>query len=272
MHFWRILAVLTVVGTLPARASSYGELNAGFLLFNDQKCAEAVTHFDAVIAAHDLIPSLVDIAYLDRGLCHESLGHAQLAVADLSTYLARKPGDPDGLENRAFAYADLNDADHALADITALRNIRKKAELRGVLGIVQWQLGRYSDADANFAAILKDNPRDSYSWLWLQLARVKQNLPLSGDSTFLISTRYWPWAVVSFFQGQMTVTQLMDAARGEEGEIGQKQVCEANFYAGEWRILHGDTGGKALIHDAADNCPPGYTAGRMARSELAKSQ
>ena len=56
-------------------------------------------------------------------------------------------------------------------------------------------------------------------------------------------------------------------AAGMVGDPGQ--TCEANFYVGEWLLLHHDTAGAApLIHKAAADCPHNFVEWMPAQIDL----
>jgi lipoprotein NlpI len=135
---------------------------------------------------------------------------------------------------------------------------------------VNWQLRRYDDAASFFERISNEN-HSPYGWLWLQVANLKLGKALTYPGAAQPARNIWPQPIVSFYQGDITEEELFKAV--EETDASGGEVCEANFYAGEWRLLHGDTAGaQALIQKAADSCPKTHPEYRMAKFEKAKLQ
>jgi hypothetical protein len=61
---------------------------------------------------------------------------------------------------------------------------------------------------------------------------------------------------------------MSDVADGTDETTKKGRLCEANFYVGEWQLLHGDAGGKALLQTAARDCPPYFIESFGAKMEL----
>ena len=79
----------------------------------------------------------------------------------------------------------------------------------------------------------------------------------------------WPAPVVRLFLGQMTPAGVLDAAQNADAKTMKGQVCEANFYSGEWALSQG-TKDEAirLFRLAARDCPPSFVESEGANAEL----
>ena len=108
---------------------------------------EALRDFDQVIA-NDGSDS---IAYLDRGVANEKVGHLESAIDDYSRSIELAPS-PAALDNRGTAYARLKQPEKALADFSAALGIDPKN--------VPTLLGR---ADANYARQQLSASLDDYT-------------------------------------------------------------------------------------------------------------
>jgi rhomboid protease GluP len=73
----------------------------------------------------------------------------------------------------------------------------------------------------------------------------------------------WPGPVIELLLGSRTAEATLAAA------ITPAQQCEAQFYVGEWKLLHGDKAGAAAAWQVAmDSCPRGFVERKGARAEL----
>jgi len=81
----------------------------------------------------------------------------------------------------------------------------------------------------------------------------------------------WPGPIVNLFLGNGAQEAVFAAAtQGEADAIGG-QVCEANFYVGEWLLQHHDlSGAKPLISKAASDCPTNFIERMPAQMDQAE--
>ena len=73
----------------------------------------------------------------------------------------------------------------------------------------------------------------------------------------------WPVAVIELLLGGRTAEATLAAASTPA------QQCEAQFYVGEWKLLHDDKAGATAAWQAAmDSCPRSFIERKGARAEL----
>jgi lipoprotein NlpI len=49
----------------------------------------------------------------------------------------------------------------------------------------------------------------------------------------------WPGPVIGFLLGRMDVNALFQAAEHQDAKVRAEQVCEAEFFAGQWELIQG---------------------------------
>lgn len=300
------LAVLLLTGWAgTALASSYDELNAGIQLYNLEQWKDAITAFDKALTANDLAPSLQFIAHYDRGQAHLHLAQFDQAIADYSAGLTLRPGEADVLIGRALAYGSTRKLDLAGQDIDkviaarpalgAAYDIRVILRLRSgqidkarddmrtllklppansasrlKIGIVKWETGQISDAEDDFSHEASHGPNNIYAWLWYALTQARQgkNVPRRALPDYDLAK--WPGPIVNFFLGSAEMDTVFVAAAQGEAQATVGQVCEANFYVGEWLLWkHDPDGAKPLISKAANVCPGAFVEWMPAQMDLA---
>lgn len=290
-----LAALIVLSAAAPAKATSYDNLNAGIQLYNAGQWNGAIEQFDKALAADDLVPSLRFIAHFDRARSRMRLLQFGLAIEDYSASLALRPGEVQVLTDRSSAYVTTGKLDQAAADLdsaiaarpklgflygmraalnirrgqtdksredmkTALTLLPERSSGSSGIGIVNWIVGQLGDAEKNFSdAADKSDPHAIYGWLWYALTEVRLGKAIPRRSLPDFDLENWPGPIVNFFLGNgVRDAVFAAAAQGEAGAI-DGQVCEANFYVGEWLLLHHDlAGAKPLISKAASDCPTNF--------------
>ena len=73
----------------------------------------------------------------------------------------------------------------------------------------------------------------------------------------------WPFPVVELFLGRRTATATLAAATKPD------ERCEAQYYIGEWYLLHDDkTAAPPALEAAADTCPKNFDEYQLVQAEL----
>ena len=125
-------------------------------------------------------------------------------------------------------------------------------------------------AQADFKQANALKPKDSYAALWLDFTERRNNVPSHlAEAAKQLDMTAWPAPVVRMFLGQTTTAGVFDAAQNADAKTMKGQVCEANFYSGEWALLQGTKDKAAgLFQLAAGECPPNFAESEGALAEL----
>jgi tetratricopeptide (TPR) repeat protein len=260
-----------------ASADGFSSLNVGIDYLNQRRFDDAVTWLNKAIAAKDLNPDQMHLAYVDLGQAHAQLKQPQVAVEDFTAALAIRPDDLSAQVERSFAYLAAGQSQRAMDDMTAAPvGTSKIPRIIFDRGLMAWEMERYPDAAAAFSELADKGYYDG--WFWLQLANIKQNKAVTkysgvhlADGSIVISgiPYRWPGPAMSLYAGDKTESDVLNAM--ESDFASRNTECQGNFYLGAWRLVHGDAAGaKPLLQKAVDVCEKGNVEERMAVFELKK--
>ena len=134
-------------------AKLYAQAGNAWLLANQPKTARVA--FDKAL---DLTPEDADLL-IDRALAFADIENYQAAIEDLSAAISHAPERTDAWVLRATAYRRLGDHDHAGADIAEALT-RDPANADGLLerGVLTLEAGNVGAARSDFAAVLVTAP------------------------------------------------------------------------------------------------------------------
>jgi murein DD-endopeptidase MepM/ murein hydrolase activator NlpD len=230
-----------------------------------------------------------------RGLAYLDKADDDRAIADFSEAIRLDPKDAQPFNNRGLAYLDKAEYDHAIADFTEA--IRLDPNYTGAFqsrGHAKFYVADYGAAAADLSHAVRQQPQDAYSVLWRYLASARASMLfaiLNSDSYCLpgylqlaetesyircefvearqlelnatkLKQTDWPYPIVELFIGRRTPEATLTAAE-------PNHRCEAQFYTGEWYLLHGNrTAAMSALKTAADNCPKAFVEYAGARAEL----
>jgi lipoprotein NlpI len=138
-------------------------------------------------------------------------------------------------------------------------------------GIAYFYVGSLAKALVDIGQANKLDPEYPYYALWLDIVERRSSLASRLPQTVpQINLAKWPAPVFSLFLGQMTPAAVLAAANDPDAVTTRGQVCEANFYSGEW-ALHQGARDEAirLFRLAAADCPrDDFVEGPAANAEL----
>ncbi|HEY2070922.1 MAG TPA: tetratricopeptide repeat protein [Rhizomicrobium sp.] len=231
---------------------------------------------DAAIADYTLVIALdasnAD-AFFFRGALHLRHRDLDAAIADEGAAIAIDKKYVSAYFERAQAYEDGGQYRDAIADDEdGLRLTPDDANGRMQLGLAQFSDGRFSDAATTFAQMAQVRPAYRELWLALSQARalVTWQVGLSRGAERLDLT-HWPGPVIRLFLNQSEPDEVMRAAEHGDAETRANQICEANFYIGEWLIVKSQKKAAASwMNDARDKCPINFVERDAAIAELAR--
>ena len=251
----------------PNDPSLYAE--RALLDFDRNRGPEAIADFTAGIG---LAPRDANLRYL-RGHTFRVTGEPARAVEDYSRALELDPGRRDAREERVAAYEDLGEYGKALDDLKAeLRRI-DDVQVRFLIGVAQWYLGRYSDAAASFAGLLRRAPQSGNFVLWFAIAKTglgDRSFDELAQSAKAIDYRIWPGPIIALYLEKLTLTQLLALASTGTPQALVLQRCDVDFFVGEWELRPHPATAKALFRQAASACPPDFVLRHAASFELTR--
>jgi lipoprotein NlpI len=175
--------------------------------------------------------------YRNRGVAHPVRSDLGRSIARYSKIIMLDPKDDDAYFRRGIANFYAGSLSKALADIN-----------------------KASDLD----------PKYAYYALWGDIIDRRSNLAsrLAPASAQFDMTK-WPAPLVRLFLGQTTPAAVLAAADDPNGDTKKEQVCEANFYTGEFALQRGAKKEAArLFRLAGADCPRDFVEGPAAYAEL----
>lgn len=271
-----------VIRLSPEFPSGFGQ--RGNAWFSKQDYDHAIADYTEAIrlsaqygadAAKYAVPSLVR-----RGAAWHAKHDYDRAIADYTEAIRLSPqfgADAAetamaGLGRRGDAWREKTDYDRAFADYNeVLRLDPQNVTALARRASLQFKLGRYPTAVGDWLTLSKVKA-DGYTYLWLYLSRARAGnadakVELAAQSKLLKSD--WPQPVIGLYLGELSRDEVLARALNGDSQTQKKQVCEANFYIGEWYLLEGDKGAAdPLFRKARDDCPKGFTEADAASDEL----
>jgi lipoprotein NlpI len=195
------------------------------------------------------------------------------AIADYTDAIRLNPQYATAFNSRGNAWSSKKDYDRAIADYTeTIRLDPKNAQALNNRGKAQFYQGKFSSAALDFAQFQKINP-STYTALWLYLARVRggdagANVELTSNANS-IAEKKWPAPVVELYRGIADPVSVTSLTADPDLKTQNGQLCEANFYVGQWHLLHSDIPqARALFIRAQNECPKNFYEYRGAVAEL----
>jgi lipoprotein NlpI len=188
------------------------------------------------------------------------------ALPDCNEAIRLDPKSPGAFTNLGDAYYGKKDYSHAIADYSqAMRLAPGNAVPVHDRGNAYFVTGNFTAAAADLlgANQLAERP---YATLWrfLALGHLAQDgaTELRGNAARL-TTRNWPYPVIEYYLGDRTLAHMRAAAGNPDDK------CEAEFYAGEWQLVHGNSSdARAALQTAVDTCPTYFNEYDAALAEL----
>jgi tetratricopeptide (TPR) repeat protein len=226
---------------------AYGYGNRGAAYENKGDYDRAIQDYDQAI----LIDPKYANAYNGRGDAYVDKGDYGRAIQDYDQAIKLDPKYANAYNGRGLAYANKGDYDLALRDYDQAIQIDPKDSFAYKSRSVSYfSLGNFSKAAeaALRAGELKD---DAYAMIWRYLARQRAGENGAAElemSMSRLKNNAWPYPVIELYLGRR---KEIHPSAGKPDE-----VCEAQFYGGEWHLLHGDRhAAAAALEEAAVICP-----------------
>jgi tetratricopeptide (TPR) repeat protein len=196
--------------------------------------------------------------YVRRASAYRLQGKLDPAIADTNTALALDPDLASGFDERGLGFNAKGDFESALSDFDA--RIKHQSDADGYVerGIALWELGKSQDAIESFQQALKLDPAQRYAYMWLVIEGITPQLDKAAAGKLAGTESKWRGQLIQLYL-QGSPQSLTDITTEKlSPRAAQMRACETDFYAGEWKLLHGDrAAGKLLLQDASKDCGPG---------------
>ena len=238
---------------------------------------ERIAACTRAIASGKLSSKNLAVTHNNRGKAWGITGQYDKAIADFDEAIRLNPQDAPTYGIRGYASYRKGDYDRAIADYgEAIRLNPLRAEYHLVRGYTQFWLGRFAASLPDLTESLRLKPNQSYAIIWRYLAQSR-----SGESELAknelseklgpLDKAKWPAPIIDFLLGKSDPDALLKAAEHPDAETRRGQVCEAEFYVGEWHLLNlrlkeaGD-----LLTRAQKSCPKTFVEYDGAVAELGR--
>ena len=227
----------------------------------------------AVLAAIDAIRHEPDsiVHRVEKADAELAKGDVPAAVADYDLALEKSPSNADLLLFRGRAHERSLDFARAISDLDRGIEVGPPSVSAFLSrGIAHLYVGALPMARADFANAMALDPTYPAAALWMQIARWKagEDSRLQEDST--LDTTAWPGPVINLFTGKGSIDELTKGAAAADPTTQRLQMCEADFYGGEYLLHHADESrATTWFKRALGECPRGYSGWVGSHAELA---
>ena len=249
------------IGLEPNYGNPYN--NRGLAYYAKRDFDRAIADFDAAIRREPK-PDRYD----NRGEAYRAKGDLDRAIAEYDRAIKLDPEYVRARYGRASAYSLKGDHDHEMADLDeAVRLDPNGGYPFANRGRAHFYAANFDAAASDFARAVAAQPHYTSNaiWLYLSLARLGDQAAaaeLETNAKELVQTD-WSYSIVELFLGHSAPETALSAASGLD------QQCEAQFYVGEWHVLHQDQRAALQYFEAAlDRCAKSYFEYQGARAEL----
>jgi tetratricopeptide (TPR) repeat protein len=175
--------------------------------------------------------------YRNRGDINMVKFNYEQAIADFSEAIKLAP-DADTYKSRGEMYLGKGDFNNAVADFTeAIARDPKDVDEYYYRGISNLYAGYLPKARADFERVMTLAPSAAYGSLWLEIIAKRSNvLSQLSQAKSQLNMGAWPGPIVRLFGGELTA-EALDASTDS---TNTDQVCDANFFIGEFKLLAGE--------------------------------
>jgi len=208
----------------------------------------------------EVIPDKV-LAYDNRGKLKNGSGNWDDAIADFNKAIKLNPAFEGAYADRALAKTAKGDFEGAMADYnTAIKINPKNAWAYHRRGCLYYDSHDFANAMVDFGTSCEwESPVQSYSAMRMWLIRMRNGEAEAANGqlqNYWNSSKNgkvddWPSKIISFLTGQLTESDLFNAAASPTKETDERQHGEAYFYAGSKRLFEGD---KITATDCFEKC------------------
>ena len=212
-------------------------------------------------------------AFNNRGNAHRRKGNNDRAIQDYDEAIRINPQNYRAFSNRGNAHKHRQNYERAIEDYDqAIRlNPRYASAFRG-RGIAKFFQERLDAAVSDFSKAAEFQPANHYNVLWLFLAEARAGhnaLAKLQTRSPRLDLDNWPGPIMNFYLGTIDESALNAAAQSSDPMTAREQVCEANFYTAEVKLIHNAVAeALPLLRAAVRECPPNFIEFQAATAEL----
>ncbi|MBI1995088.1 MAG: tetratricopeptide repeat protein [Deltaproteobacteria bacterium] len=244
--------------------------NRGLAYHNKKDYDRAIQDYDRAI---QLDPNYA-LAFNNRGWTYYSKKDYERAIEDYNQASRLNPNYAVAFNNRGIAYRSKKDYERALADYEAAARIDPKVAQHKSMGYTLFYLGRMAESAEAMERAVTAAPQDMYAILWHYIALARENrMEIAsrklGEHAAKLNKTRWPAPVVHFFLDKINEKEMYTAVENPDPKKRSEQICEANFYAAEAKLLKGVTNEAIpLLRAAEKECPSTFYEAHGASAEL----
>jgi lipoprotein NlpI len=266
-------------GDLPHALADYSEAirldTTNALYYNDRGIVyQVMRDYDHALAdyskAIEIDPTYVT-AYNNRGMLYYGNNEYDRAIADHERAIKINPKSSSAYRNLGNAHRAIGQLDRAIADYSqAIEADPKDQRSYFSRGRLHLYVGALTKAVDDLTRASELAPTDVYVELWLDIALQRKGEPrMASTALSYIDKSLWPAPLLRLYLDQRTPEDVLAAARTAEGDLKTREVCEAEFYGGEF-LLGRNKKAEAtrMFRLAIAECPPNYPEFEGASEEL----
>jgi lipoprotein NlpI len=198
------------------------------------------------------------------------------AIADYTAALKADPADSTNRTSRADVYEELGRYTEASADYDEWIKQNPRGPFgywaRGRLNLIQ---GRSPQAAADLAKAVSLKPSDAYNLLWLHLARARAGTDDAAElqaNSARVNRSVWPGPLVDYLNGKTDAAAVLVKASAATGKTKTSQACEAQMFLGQDDLAKGRKAqGIDRLQAAARACDGASSEARLIRADLQRS-
>lgn len=214
-------------------------------------------------------------AYRDRGYLYHLLGRNEEALGDFDRAIRLNREDAEAWNGRALVHLSDGKIDRAIGDFTRAIGIapdsgsyyanRATARLIG---------GDTKRAIADYQQAVSHDPQEPFLRLLLFVAEARNGAREEAEGRLAAyaathAETAWPRPIVDLFLGRGSIEAVEAAAATAKGDDAAGQRFDADFYLGQWALLHGDeSSAVARFKSVYDSRLREYLEFDIARAEL----
>jgi tetratricopeptide (TPR) repeat protein len=206
------------------------------------------------------------LAYRNRGVTYDNKGDYDRALQNFDQAIKLDPKSAVAYASRGATHDNNGDYDRAIQDFDQAIQLDPKSALAYAnRGHADFHQGNFK---AGAATLLRANELEdnAYTMIWLYLARERGGENGAAElkaNAARLKSKDWPYPVIELYLGARSPSEVLSLPGKPE------ERCAAQFYTGEWHLLHGNSAAAAsALQAAADTCPKEFFEYAGAVTEL----